>query len=378
MTRRQLVRARYGWIGWVLLGLLGGATLLVVATPTGRYLARGAWEETRILSRRRPIEAMVRDSATPPATRAKLAIVLAARAFAVDSIGLPAKESFTKFTQLDHDTLVLVLSGTRRDALVSKTWWFPVVGRVPYKGFFDFDAGKREEEKLKAEGYDTYLRPSPAFSTLGWFNDPLLSTTLGEDSLAIVQTVIHELTHNRVYLKGEAVFNESLAEFVGNRGAVEFFRSRGDTAGARVAEARWRDEMRLGEAWARAYHALDSAFAAHPYGDARALANPEREPGTRDARLAARDSVLARVRRFLVDSVGPRLETIDPSYATRVRLDNAAIVARRFYATGLGDFEAVWLRKDRSLRRALDWIVATAGAGCDPFAAVRVTDAPRP
>lgn len=366
------MRARYGWIGWLLLGLVGGATLLVVATPTGRYLARGAWEEARILSRRRSIEAMVRDSATPPATRAKLELVLAARAFAVDSLGLPAKESFTKFTQLDHDTLVLVLSGTRRDALVSKTWWFPVVGRVPYKGFFDFEAGKREEEKLKAEGYDTYLRPSPAFSTLGWFNDPLLSTTLGEDSLAIAQTVIHELTHNRVYLKGEAVFNESLAEFVGNRGAVEFFRSRGDTARVRVAEARWRDEMRLGEAWARAYHSLDSAFAAHPYADARALADPGREPVVRAVRLAARDSVLARTRRFLVDSVGPRLETIDPSYAARVRLDNAAIVARRFYATGLGDFEAMWVREGRSVRRAFDRIVAAAvAASGDPFAAVR-------
>lgn len=373
------MRARYGWIGWVLLGLLGGATLVLAGTPTGRYLARGAWEEARILSRRQSIAALVRDSATPPVTRAKLELVLAARAFAVETFGLPAKQSFTKFTQLDHDTLVLVLSGTRRDALVSKTWWFPVVGRVPYKGFFDFDAGRKEEEQLRAEGYDTYLRPSPAFSTLGWFNDPLLSTTLGEDSLAIAQTVIHELTHNRVYLKGQAVFNESLAEFVGNRGAVEFFRARGDTAWARVAEARWRDEMRLGEAWALAYRALDSAFAAHPYGDARALADPAREPGVRAARLAARDTVLARVRQYLVDSVGPRLETVDRSYAARVRLDNAAIVARRFYATGLGDFEAVWAREGRSVRRAFDAIVAAAeGASGDPFVAVRAAGQSRP
>lgn len=362
------MRARVGWIGMVLLGLVGGAALLVAATGTGRYLARGAWEEARILSRRRSIEALVRDPATPPATRAKLELVLAARAFAADSLGLPAKQAFTKFTQLDRDTLVLVLSGTRRDALVSRTWWFPVVGRVPYKGFFDFEAARREERALRDDGYDTYLRPSPAFSTLGWFNDPLLSTTLGEDSLAIVQTVIHELTHNRVYLKGEAVFNESLAEFVGNRGAVEFFRSRGDTAGARVAEARWRDEMRLGEAWERAYRTLDSAFAAHPYADARALADPGREPAVRAARLAARDTVLARTRRFLVDSVGPRLETIAPAYAARLRLDNAAIVARRFYATGLGRFEAAWVRSGREVRRALDAIVADLERHpADPF-----------
>ncbi len=353
------------------MGIVGGAALLSAATPTGRYLARGVWEEGRILARRQSIMAMALDSATPPATRAKLELVLAARRFAVDSLGLPARNSFTKFTQLDHDTLVLVLSGTRRDALVSKTWWFPVVGRVPYKGYFDFEQARSDEEELRSEGYDTYLRPSPAFSTLGWFNDPLLSTTLGEDSLGIVQTVIHELTHNRAYLKGQAVFNESLAEFVGNRGATEFFRSRGDTALARAAAARWRDEMLLGTAWDRAYGALDSAFAAHPYPDARSLADPRGAPLIFAARLAARDTVMARTRRFMVDSVGPRLETIPPSWAGRVRLDNAALVARRFYATRLDRFEAAWERDGRDLRRTLDRILSDAArVPGDPFAAV--------
>ncbi len=368
MTRRRLVRARLGWIGWLLLGIVGGATLLVAGTRTGRYLVRGAWEEGRILSRRRSIEALAADSSTPAATRAKLQLVLAARQFAVDSLQLPARQSFTKFAQLDHDTLVLVLSGTRRDALVSKTWWFPVVGRVPYKGFFNFDEGRREEVRLQGEGYDTFLRPSPAFSTLGWFNDPLLSTTLGEDSLAIVQTVIHELTHNRVYLPGQAVFNESLAEFVGNRGAVEFFRARGDTASARRAEARWRDEILLGEVWERGYREIDSVFRAHPYADPRAVGDTTREPAVRAARLTARDSVYARLRRFFVDTIGPRLETIDRRYAARARLDNAAVVAQRFYATKLSGFEAAWERDGRDVRRALARLLAdVARAPGDPF-----------
>lgn len=362
------MRRRVGWIGLVLLGLVGATALAIVGTPMGRYVLRGAWEEGRILSRRRSITDLIADSRTPPATRAKLRLVLEARRFAVDSLGLPAKDAFTKFTQLDHDTLVLVLSGTRRDALVPATWWFPVVGRVPYKGFFDFGEGRTEEGRLKSEGYDTYLRPSPAFSTLGWFNDPLLSTTLGEDSLFIVQTVIHELTHNRIYMKGQASFNESLAEFVGNRGAVEFFRARGDTTAARVAEGRWRDEMRLGQVWQRGYHEIDSVFRANPYADARAIEDTTREPAVRARRLAARDSVYARLRRFFVDTIGPQLETIDRSYTTRARLDNAAISAQRFYATRLGDFEATWMREGESTRRALDWIVNAVGnAADDPF-----------
>jgi predicted aminopeptidase len=353
------VRTRFGVIGFLLLALLGGAALLVAVTPMGRYLARAAYSEGKILGRRRSIVAMVADSATKPATRAKLRLVLDARTFAVDSLGLPAKDAFTKFSQLDSDTLVLVLSGAERDQLRSVTWWFPIVGRVPYKGFFDFELAKRSEQELQSAGYDTYLRPSPAFSTLGCFNDPLLSTTLADDSLEVVNTVIHELTHNKFYAKGQAVFNESFASFIGARGTERFFRSRGDTVNASRAVARWSDDVLLGAVWARTFRTLDSTFAARP-GDS-----------LRSSRLRGRDSIYAAVRRELVDSVASKLRTIDRRYAERVRLDNAALMARRIYATGLDDFERVYVRESSDVRRALARLIELArGAPADPTAAV--------
>jgi predicted aminopeptidase len=339
------VRVRWGGILLVLLGVLAGVALLVAATPMGRYLARGAAAEARILSRRESIAKLVADSTTPPAIRAKLQLVLEARRFAVDSLGLPAKNAFTQYSKLEHDTLVLVLSGAYRDELRPVTWWFPVVVHVPYKGFFDFDEAKRAEAELKAEGFDTYLRPSPAFSTLGFFNDPLLSTTLGEDSLEIVNTVVHELTHNKFYAKGQAVFNESFANFVGARGAERFFTSRGDTSSARRTAARWHDDLLLAVVWEGAYHSLDSAYRAHPGPEARA------------ARFEARDSVYARARRFLVDSVGPRLQTINPRYAALVRLDNASLLARLIYATGLPGFEKTYAGEGNDVRKSLERII---------------------
>jgi predicted aminopeptidase len=159
--------------------------------------------------------------------RRKLQLVMEARAFARDSLGLDVKESFTTFTQLRRDTLVLVLSGVYPDQLKQKTWWFPIVGRVPYKGYFDVDRAKKAADELRRDGFDAYVRPASAFSTLGWFNDPLVSTTLRADSIDLVNTVIHELTHNTYYAPGGATFNESFANFVGARGAAAFFRAHG-------------------------------------------------------------------------------------------------------------------------------------------------------
>ncbi|MHB1312776.1 MAG: aminopeptidase [Gemmatimonadaceae bacterium] len=340
------MRVRWGGVGLVLLAILGGLAVLVAGTRTGRYLVRAGWEEGKILRGRRDIARMVRDSSVSPVTRGKLQLVLAARAYAADSLGLPAKKSFTQFTQLETDTLVLVLSGAARDTLAPVTWWFPIVGRVPYKGFFDVREGQREEQRLRDAGYDAYLRPSPAFSTLGWFDDPLLSTTLSSDSSDIANTVVHELTHNRFYAPGGAIFNESFANFVGARGAAAFFRSRGDTVNAVRTERRWEDEKRLGAFWTRVRDSLELAYGAHA------------GPAGRAQRVAARDAVYRWARRQLVDSVGPQLTTFPAWYAARVRLDNASLLARRVYMNDLAGFDRVWEGEGRDLKRTIARLIA--------------------
>jgi len=343
--------------------LVVAGLVALVATRTGRYLIRAAWEEGKILRGRRPIVALAADRTTDAVTRAKLRLVLEARAFAADSVRLETGESFTQFTQLDRDTLVVLVSAARRDRLLVHRWWFPVVGRVPYKGFFDADDARAEAERLERRGYDTALRPASAFSTLGWFNDPLLSTTLRADSLDLVDTVIHELLHNSFYAPGEAIFNESFANFVGARGAEWFFRARGDTAAAALVGRRWEDERRLGAFWTWSYHALDSAFAEYPADD---------EP-SRLARLAARDTIYARMLGVLVDSVGPQLTTRDTRLLPQVRFTNALIMARRIYLTELDLFEAVHAREGHDLPRTIARVTALAAAhrDRDPYDVLR-------
>ena len=334
------------------------AILALISGPTACYLSRGAWEEAKILSRRQPIAKLIADPATSPETREKLKVVLAARKYAKDSLRLRTKDSFTTYSRLDSDTLVLLLSAAYRDTLKQYTWWFPVVGRVPYKGYFDFEEARRTARQFAADGLDVYIRPSDAFSTLGFFNDPLLNTTLRNDSLTLANTVIHEVTHNTFYAPGQAAFNESFAMFVGARGAAAFFRSRGQEAAAARVDAHWEDEKLLARFWAALIRSLDSAYAAH--ADSRA------------ARLAVRDTIYQRARAALVGEIAPRFRTINPRYAERVPLDNASLLARRVYASDLDLFDRLHEREGRNLRRSIGRIIALARSEPkDPFAAVR-------
>lgn len=334
------------------------AVLALLTVAQGCYLARAAYEEARILAGRKPIAKLVSDPTVADSVRQKLQLVLDARRYAADSLGLKPGGSFTTFTDIGRDTLVLVLSAARRDSLAGYSWRYPVVGRLPYRGFFDHADALAARNELEAKGYDTYLRTADAFSTLGWFDDPLLSTTLRHDSIDVANTVIHEITHSTYFAKGQAVFNESFASFVGARGAQHFFRARGSVATAAMADAGWHDQKILSAFWASLSRSLDSAFSAHP--------------GSRERRLLARDTVYAQARRTLVDSVAPTLRTISPRYAERVPLNNAYLLARVVYAKELALFDRIYQIEDRNLRAAIARVIRLAESSPDdPFRAVR-------
>lgn len=354
MTRRRaFVLLRRGALALV---VLVAAFLSLV--PIGRYLARAAWEEGKILARRQPIAALIAAPSTDAVLRAKLQLVLDARRFAIDSLGLTADEEFTTYSRLDRDTLVLVLSAAYRDSLAFRTWWFPVVGSVPYKGFFDFEAGKREAKAVDAAGFDAVLRPASAFSTLGWFNDPLLPTTLSLDTLELANTVIHELVHTTYYAPGQAVFNESLANFVGSRGAERFFRARRQDAAATETVRRWDEERAFGAFWTRLYSALDSAFRANP--------------GDHKLKLLARDSLFRRARAELRAGLGPQVPPMDSAAVSRVRLNTASVLARRIYLTDLELFERVYAAQRSDIRPTIAQLITIAKSDArHPYAALR-------
>ena len=329
---------RGGMIFLVIVGaLMAGYTTAYVASDDVRYLTRAGVEETRILGARRPITKLVADPATPPELRSQLRLVLDTRDYEATS-GLAAKRTYTTYADVGRDTLLLNLSAAPKDCICPYTWKYPIVGRIPYKGFFDVRAAQREADRLAARGYDIYLRPAAAFSTLGWFNDPLLSTALTPDSVELAALVFHEIAHNSLYVPSATPFNESFAQLVAYRAAEHFFHARGDSAAAQRAADRWHDEIVLGEYYDSLVGRVKRLYDSHPSPEAL-------DSGRADAARWARAQ--------LEGPIGARLVTYRIGRLAERPINNAQLVGARIYRTRLDLFDRWYQRHDADVGKSV-------------------------
>lgn len=336
------------------LALLAGS--LMFCSPG--YVIRAGVQEAKILSRRQPIPEVLASPATDSVTRAKLELVRTARTFAEERLELDAGDSYTTFSRVDRDTLLMVVTAAPKTAFVPYTWWFPIVGRVPYKGFFDPEDAFSEARRLADEGYDTYVRPSGAFSTLGWFNDPLLSTILRYDDVSLASTVIHEITHNTTFITGQVGFNESFANFVGDVGAATLFCGIEGEGGARCEHARaaWQDNLLFARALDRLVEALENV-----YGD---------ESLSREEKLAAREAVIRRWREGYAREVAPELRVAFRTFHEGP-INNASLLGLRLYYQRLDLFDRVYRALGVPLGTAVARMIEAAESSPDaPFEAV--------
>jgi predicted aminopeptidase len=342
---------------WLAVGLV---TLILAAAAVSsdvRFLLRAGYEEARILLKRQRIDRLLEDSNLPEARRRAFTLVMEARAYAQDSLGLDAGDTYTTFSDVGRDTLLLVVTASPRDSLVPYTWHFPIVGTVPYKGFFDFGAALATAAKLEREGYDTYVRPAGAFSTLGWFNDPLLSTALYRDPALLVETVLHETAHKTLYVPSATPFNESFALFVGYRGAEAFFRSRGDSVEAERVMALWRDQQRLSDFYEGLVQELTEIY---------------RSGAPADSIAHRRAEAFERATERLTGSLDGQLEVFNGPRLAERPLNNASLLAARIYLTDISAFDAVlrqYAGDQREAVAAIEEAVRHRGDR-DPYAAV--------
>ncbi|MCM2323645.1 MAG: aminopeptidase [Oligoflexia bacterium] len=276
------------------------------------YLLQAGRGQMAIMNRARPIDEVLRDEKTPPRIRRLLAEIPAVKSFGEEN-ALKRTSNYTEYVHLERDAASYVVSACEKLRFKAKEWRFPIVGSLPYLGWFSREKAQSHARSLAEEGWDVDVRGAGAYSTLGWFRDPVLSTMIGQEESALgslVNIVLHESVHATLYIQDQSYFDESLASFAADRMTLEYLdRFRGpqaaETTAYRRSEADWeRRRKRLHDA----YQELQAVYES---------SRPDEQ------KLAEKTRVLSALRQEL----GYRRE-----------LTNATLLQYKTYDTGVPEF----------------------------------------
>ena len=182
--------------------------------------------QVAIVTGAKPIEEFLSDPSFPDSLKRKLLLIQEIKQFAIDSLGLKETKNYTTLYNQHGKPLLMNLTAAEQFRLKAYTWNFPLLGTVSYKGFFDFKKGEAKADELRKKKYDVEYSPVSAWSTLGWFRDPVFSGMLKRNEGQLAELIIHEMTHATLYLKSSVDFNENLASAVGEVGAEKFLKSK--------------------------------------------------------------------------------------------------------------------------------------------------------
>ncbi|HRK07951.1 MAG TPA: aminopeptidase [Pseudobdellovibrionaceae bacterium] len=331
--------------------------LLNAGCSTG-YVLRNAWAQVDLLWSREPLEKVLESPRLTEADKAKLRLARDAKQFAELRLGLNRNLNYESFVQLDRDSVSYVINAAPIDRLEHHTWWYPVVGSLPYRGYFNREVTEREAKALAASGeLDVHWRGVAAYSTLGWFNDPILSSMLRYDDYTLVNTIIHENVHATVFIKSNADFNERLATFLGNWAADLFFAERDgpDSAAVKAARAERSAEQIFSKFISKELDSLRDWFA----GPAVELKKD------RAAFLKARRDRYAEIQARFQAEIEPALRAAHTPTADHYaraldpeRLNNARLLLWRTYVYDLSDFEKALTHWQGDARKLIEWAKA--------------------
>ncbi len=194
----------------------------------------------------------------------RLALVQELREFASRELQLPAERQYDRYTDLHRKHVVWVLHAAPEFSVEAKTWWYPILGKLKYRGYFSEADAQQEGARLRARGMDVLVGGTEAYSTLGWLRDPVLNTFLNRSDADLAELIFHELTHQRLYLKGDTDFNEALATAVGEAGARLWLKSKGRLADLEIYNRRNRLQRDIITAMLRTRGELRDLYAQHP------------------------------------------------------------------------------------------------------------------
>jgi predicted aminopeptidase len=296
---------------------------------TTAYLAQQGVGQLRIMHSRRRISEVLGDPGVDQELKRRLRLAVAARTFGVEVLGLRDGDAYTRFVDLHGRPLAWNVWAAPKDQLKAVRHHFAIAGDVPYLGYFRERDARREEAKLRARGYDTFLGEVSGYSTLGVTSDPVFSSMLEGSDAHIVEVTLHEMLHGTAYLPGHSAWNESLATFVGLHGAALFFRITSGEAGAQkvFAEAAARERMsqRFSQFLDPVLKELEALYASN-----RSF----------DEKVRLREEVFTRAQQRFVELFPPQPGKPRGAFA-RQPLNNAVLVANATYHRATPEHERI-------------------------------------
>jgi predicted aminopeptidase len=306
--------------------------VLLAGLMEGCYYLQAIRGHSDLMSRRRPVDELIEDDQSPEALRRKLQLVSDAREFASEELLLPDNDSYRTYADLERDYVVWNVFAAPEFSLQAKTWCYPVAGCVAYRGYFSEDAARKLGARLTEEGYDVAVGGVAAYSTLGRFDDPVLSTMLRWSDVDLVATIFHELAHQRLYIKDDSAFNESFATAVADIGLERWLKRSGELDRLLVYRQHQALRVDVQELVRRARADLESLYAAS----------------------LDEESIRARKREIL-DTLSADAQALIDADGRGVRnwlsppLNNARLVSMNLYEGQVDAFKAIYEECGRSL-----------------------------
>jgi predicted aminopeptidase len=312
------------------------------------YLASSAYNQMKLLNARVPIDEALKDPKISDSEKRKLELAQKARAFAENDLHLKPTQNYTSYVKLDRPYVTYVVSAAYKWELKHYQWSYPFVGKMPYKGYFNEEDAKIQEQEMQKEDLDTYMRGVSAYSTLGWFKDPLLSSMLRYKDYDLVNTIIHETVHATLYIKGNADFNESLAMFLGNKGAEQYYLKEEGANSPTLAQIKKDNED----------DKIFSKFISQELKDLAAwykdLPATEHVEEKRMARIQA-------IQEKFKKEVLPTMHTKNYEKFTSAKLNNARLLVYKTYLQDLADFETLYQQSGKSFQVFIERCKALEG-----------------
>jgi predicted aminopeptidase len=327
--------------------------ILIPLTGCGNvlYVSRLGWHQGAITFHSVPIQEVLEDEGVNPEMKEKIRLIQEVKRFGEERLGLEGRKSYSKFFEVKGPVLY-VITASERDRLQLHSWNFPIVGRVTYKSFFTREEALKEERFLKGRSFDTFVQRVGAYSTLGWLKDPIFPSMLEWEDSVLANLVLHEMTHATVYFKGQTDFNEQVATFVGNRGAIDFMTEK---YGPRSKEAVRAIDLQKD----------DILFARFINQACQQLSNFYAKEGSKDEKLRGRKEIFQSIKEEFHE-IKAQFNTDDCLDFDKIDLNNAVLLAYRRYIRNLEKHEILYEYLGRDLEKVVEFFKKIRASGEDP------------